>query len=309
LLRLACRRSALARAQAHQVGQLIAERTGSEFELVPLATTGDQQPDKAVAAFDTKGLFVDTVRQAVLDTDADMVVHSYKDLPSEEVPGLVIAAVPVRADPRDLLVSRDGYALANLPATATVGTSSERRRLQLLNVKPGLQVLAVRGNLDTRLRKVAEGELDAIVIAAAGMQRLYSPPEQGGVGAFTLPLKAYLLEPGECLPAPAQGALAVECRVDDDDSRSACEAVHDPRSHVQVTAERAFAATLGGGCLAAIGALGTLIGGGQLELIGMLGDPGRRRVVRLSSRGPDREPERLGAELARDVAAALGTET
>ena len=210
MLRIATRRSALARAQASQAGRDLAERTGEDFELVPLATSGDLAPTRAVTDFDTKGLFVDALREAVLVGDCDLAVHSGKDLPTEAVEGLVVGAVPRRADPRDVLVTRDGHALADLPATAIVGTSSERRRLQLLRVKPALQVLAVRGNLDTRLRKVADGELDGVVVAAAGLQRLYVPEGEGGIGPFELPLHAYVLEPGECLPAAAQGALAVE---------------------------------------------------------------------------------------------------
>lgn len=306
MLRIATRRSALARAQAFQTGRLITERTGAAFELVPMATSGDLSPGRPVGDFDIKGLFVDTVRQAVLDGDCDLVVHSHKDLPSEPVPGLALAAVPRRADPRDLLITREGYALANLPGMATVGTSSERRRLQLLKVKPGLQVLAVRGNLDTRLRKVAEGELDAVVVAAAGLARLYTDPVEGGVGPMPHDLKGYLLEPGECLPAAAQGALAVECREGDDDAQAACKAIDDVPSHQQVRAERAFLEALGGGCLAAVGALAGLTGDGGLELAGLLGDPARRRLVRLSSRGPYREPERLGRDLAADVRAAMG---
>jgi hydroxymethylbilane synthase len=305
VVRIATRRSALATAQAHQTGLHITARTGAEFELVPMATTGDKSPDRAVGDFDVKGMFVDTVRQAVLDGDCDLVIHSFKDLPTEPVDGLVLGAVPRRADPRDVLVTRDGYAFANLPPTAIIGTSSERRKLQLLKVKPGLQVIPIRGNLDTRLRKVAEGEYDGVVIAAAGMQRLFVPEEQGGVGALGLPLKAYLLEPGECLPAPAQGALAVECRADDDDALAICKQIDDLATRAQVTAERAFLSTLGGGCLAAVGALCTLTGVGALELIGLMGDAGRRRMIRLSSQGPYKQPEQLGARLAADVAAAL----
>jgi hydroxymethylbilane synthase len=305
-VRIATRRSALARAQAHQTGMLISQRTGADFELVPMATTGDRNPDRAVGDFDVKGMFVDTVRQAVLDGDCDLVIHSYKDLPTEPVEGLALAAVPRRADPRDVLITRDGYAFANLPPTAIIGTSSERRRLQLLKVKPGLQVLPVRGNLDTRLRKVADGELDGIVIAAAGMQRLFAPPEQGGIGALGLPLKAYILEPGECLPAAAQGALAIECRADDDDAFAICKQVNDLATQAQVAAERAYLGALGGGCLAAVGALCTLTGDGALELIGFSGDPKRRRTIRLSAQGPYKQPEALGQRLAADVAAAMG---
>lgn len=304
VVRIATRRSALARAQAFQTGTLLAARSGIDFELVAMATTGDRAPRRAVAEFDTKGLFVDTVRQAVLDGDCDLVVHSLKDLPSEPVDGLTLAAVPPRADPRDMLVTRDGHGLVTLPAAAVIGTSSERRRLQLLRAKPGLQVVPVRGNLDTRMRKVADGELDGVVVAAAGMQRLLTPPEHGGTGPLGLPLRACLLEPGECLPAAGQGALAVECRADDAAAVALCAAIDDDDSRRRVRAERALLAAVGGGCLAAVGALCTPVGG-QLELAGMLGEPGRGRVVRLSARGPAGDPERLGAALGADLEAAL----
>ncbi len=307
LLRIATRRSALAQAQALQVGRLVSARRGGPFELVPLATTGDLHPERAVTQFDTKGLFVDTIRGAVLEGDCDLAVHSYKDLPTDSVPGLVLAAVPEREDPRDVLVTRDGSTLATLGATATVGTASQRRRLQLLRAKPGLQVLPIRGNLDTRLRKVAEGEFDAVVVALAGLRRLYASEREGGRGPLALPLTAVALEPGECLPAAGQGALAVECRAGDDRAATACRAVdHVPTRH-RVRAERAFLERLGGGCLAPVGALCHVVGG-ELELLGMLADPARRRLVRRSARGSYGRPEQLGAELAGEILAAGGHE-
>jgi hydroxymethylbilane synthase len=301
MLRIATRRSALAQAQAFQTARLIARRTGAEFELVPMATTGDLHPDRAVGDFETKGLFVDTIRKAVLDGDCDLAIHSYKDLPTDPVPGLVVGAVPQREDPRDVLITRDGYALVNLPPLATVGTSSERRRLQLLRAKPSLQVLPARGNLDTRLRKVADGELDAVVVAFAGLRRLYSPQEAGGIGPLGLPLKAAPLEAGECVSAAGQGALAVECREDDDDARAVCTQIDDRPTHHRVRAERAFLNRLGGGCLAPVGALCTLTGVGALDLVGVMADPVHRRVLRASHQGPYGEPERVGSDLAEQM--------
>jgi hydroxymethylbilane synthase len=305
LLRIATRRSALARAQATQTGQLITRRTGMPFELVPMATTGDRSPQQPVDQFGTKGLFVDALRQAVLDGDCDLAVHSHKDLPTDEAQGLVVGAVPPREDPRDVLITRDGYALSTLPALATVGTSSERRRLELLRAKPGLQILPVRGNLDTRLRKVADGELDAVVVALAGLRRLYTDEEAGGVGPLGLPLKAAPLEPGECLPAPAQGALAVECRQDDHPTRAVCRTIDEAATRAAVGAERAFLAHAGGGCLAAVGALCRLAAPGVLELAGMIGDPGRRRAVRQSLQGPFPQARSLARELAGRLREAL----
>jgi hydroxymethylbilane synthase len=305
VIRIATRRSALARAQAHQTGVRITERTGQPFELVPMSSTGDDHPERRIGDFDVKGLFVDTIRAAVLAGDCHVAVHSYKDLPSAVHPDLVVAAVPGREDPRDLLVTREGRTFAALGATATVGTSSERRRLQLLRVKPGLQVLPLRGNLDTRLRKVAEGEFDAVVVALAGLKRLYTAPERGGVGALDLPLKAVPLEPGEMVPAPAQGAIAIECRADDVRTRAALEAVDHLPSHRAVQAERAFLAAVEGGCTTPVGALCSLTGLGGLELLGMLGDPVGRRVLRLSTAGGFDQASEIGTRLGTEMREAL----
>jgi hydroxymethylbilane synthase len=293
VLRIATRRSALARAQATQVGLSLRV----PFELVPLATTGDLHPDRAVEAFDTKGMFVDTIRAAVADGSCDLAVHSAKDLPGDAVDGLTIGAYPRREDPRDVLVTAEGHVLRSLPSVATVGTSSARRRLQLMRVRPDLQVLAVRGNVDTRLRKVVDGELVAVVVALAGLRRLYTDPSAGGVGPLGLPLKAVTLEPGECLSAPAQGALAVECRADDDGTLAVLAGIDDPVTRVAVRAERTFQRTLGGGCLTPIGALAT-IDGHRVELAGMLADPVHRRVLRQTATGTTAEPEAVARALA-----------
>lgn len=298
MLRIATRRSALARAQALQVGQLVAARTGAGFELVPMATTGDLHPTRPITAFETKGLFVDKIREAVLAGECDLVVHSYKDLPTDSAPGLVIGAIPPREDPRDALVTRVDEALP--PEGGTVGTSSQRRRLQLLFTRPCLQVLPLRGNLDTRLRKVAEGELDAVVVALAGLRRLY------GAGPLELPVAVAPLEPGECLPAPGQGALAVECRTGDESTLAHCRAIDDQVTRRAVQAERAYLECLGGGCLAPVGALARVVAEGELELVGMLACPVTQKVLRRSLRGPIGDPQGLGAALAQDVRVAGG---
>jgi hydroxymethylbilane synthase len=300
VLRIATRRSALARAQALQAGRLIAARTGAAFELVPMATTGDLHPNRAITAFETKGLFVDKIREAVLHGDCDLAVHSFKDLPAQAAPGLVIGAVPPREDPRDVLITRDGHALSNLPANATVGTSSQRRRLQLLFARPCLQVLPLRGNLDTRLTKVAEGQFDAVVVALAGLRRLY------GTGPLGLPVAAAPLEPGECLPAPGQGALAVECRVDDEAMRTVCETIDDEVTRCAVQAERAYLQALGGGCLAPVGALANVLAGSELSLVGILACPVTGKVLRRSLRGPMADPQGLGAALTEDIRSSGG---
>ncbi len=296
MLRIATRRSALARAQATQVGLAL----GREFELVPMATTGDLHPDRAVTAFDSKGLFVDAIRRAVADGTCDLAVHSAKDLPGETVDGLTIAAYPRREDPRDVLITTHGHLVRSLPSVATVGTSSARRRLQLLRVRPDLQVLAIRGNIDTRLRKVADGELQAVVVALAGLRRLYTSPDVGGVGPLGLPLRAVTLEPGECLPAPAQGALAVECRSDDPSTIEVVAAIDDAATRIAVDTERAFQRALGGGCLTPIGALAT-VDGDTVQLAGMLADPARRRVLRQGATGSVDAPVDVAHDLARRI--------
>lgn len=344
-MRVATRRSVLARTQASQVGRLLRTRVGADVELVPMATTGDRSPEQAVDRFDTKGIFVDTIRQAVLEGDCDLAVHSLKDLPAEEVPGLVVAAVPPRADPRDALVTREGRALAELADGALVGTSSERRRVQVLHARPDLRVEAVRGNLDTRLRKVADGRLDALVLALAGLERLADAAGEESSGAqdssrgaeaaaagegraahqaLDLPAPTPLA-PEECLPAAGQGALAVECRADDADTLAALAALDDPDARRGVVAERAFLASLGGGCLAPVGALCRVSGSeglaptgtdglaqtdpdgvvptgpDGLALTGLVADPTDGRVVRLTRTGPADEPHRLGTELAEQL--------
>ncbi len=305
--RIATRRSALAQAQSAWVGRALGAATGREFELVPMTTSGDRDPQRAVAAFEVKGLFVDTIRAAVLDGDCHLAVHSYKDLPSDAVDGLMIAAVPEREDPRDLLVTREGVGLGGLPRGAVVATSSVRRRVQLLRARPDLQVVEVRGNVDTRLRRVAERAFDAVVVAAAGVRRLYGAEALGGVGALGIDVAAVALEPGECLPAPAQGALALECRTDEVETAAGCASVHDALAGSCVRAERAFLERIGGGCLAPIGAWARPIGTDDLELSGMLAEPDGRRMLRRAARGTLDAPEALGRGLA-EVLLSAGEE-
>lgn len=297
--RIATRRSDLAVAQAGLVADALREATDRDAQLVELSTTGDEHPDRAVEAFDTKGLFVDRTREAVRSGDCDMVVHSHKDLPTGAVPGLTIGAVPARADARDALVSAEGYRLSTLPRRGgvTVGTSSARRRAQVQRARRDVLVQPLRGNLDTRLGKVAEGQLDAIVVAVAGLQRL---------GPVDLDLRAVPLEPGQCLPAPAQGALAVECREDDEDTRRALARIHDEETGCCVIAERTMLATLQGGCTAPIGAHARFVDvpgeGRRLELLGMLADPNGTDLYRASHRAAVTEPELLGRTLATTLA-------
>ncbi|MDX1659418.1 MAG: hydroxymethylbilane synthase [Nitriliruptorales bacterium] len=298
--RIATRRSSLARAQAQEVADALSAATGRPAELVPMATTGDEHPDRAIESFDSKGLFVDATRQSVLDGDCHLVVHSYKDLPTEPAEGLTIGAVPSRRDPRDVLVTRDGHRLSTIPrgggAPFTIGTSSARRRAQIQRARRDVLVQPLRGNLDTRLQKVVDGELDGIVIALAGLQRL--GPE--------VDLRAVPLEHGECLHSPGQGALALECRAGDAPTRRALRKLDDPESRTCVAAERELMMHLGGGCTAPIGAHAALEPGGQLELLGMYADANGTNLFRASHRDSAADPRGIGRVLAASLLDAAG---
>jgi hydroxymethylbilane synthase len=276
MLRVATRGSALARWQAERVIELI----GDVAELVIVSTTGDQRTDTPIHAMGGTGVFVKEVQQAVLEGRADLAVHSAKDLPSEAAPGLVIAAVPERGDPRDALV---GATLEGLPTGAVVATGSVRRRAQLAALRPDLGFAELRGNMETRLDKASR--FDAIVVAAAALDRL------GLADRITERLR-----PSVVLPQVAQGALAVECREDDDATRKRLQAIDDSRAHRAVTAERAFLAELGGGCSLPCAAL-ALRDEEDISLEVMLASLDGRVVLRAV--GHEYDPARLGKEMAR----------
>lgn len=244
-LRLGTRGSKLALAQSQTVADAITAATGQPVELVEIVTAGDRSsaPIQTLGV----GVFTSALRDALLDKHIDLAVHSYKDLPSAPHDGLIIAAVPARHDPRDALVARDGLTLSELPGGARVGTSAVRRVAQLKALGLPLVVEPLRGNVDTRLGQVASGELDAVVLARAGLVRL------GRGDAVT-----EVLDPLLMLPAPAQGALAVECRADDIELVEKLRALEDYPSRAAVTAERALLATLEAGCNAPIAALAEL---------------------------------------------------
>ena len=242
MIRLGTRGSHLARTQSGLIADALAPF--GPVELVIIRSEGDDTtiPLDAPAR---RGAFVATLQDALLAKRVDVVVHSFKDLPSAPRPGLIVAAVPVRADPRDVLVARDGLTLATLPAGATVGTSSPRRAAALLRARPDLTIAPLRGNVDTRLRAVTEGRLDAIVLAVAGLQR---------IGLFSDAMTP--LSPEVMLPAPAQGALALECR-DDDPLASQLATLDDREARLRVIAERTVLAEIEAACTTAVGALAT----------------------------------------------------
>jgi hydroxymethylbilane synthase len=289
-VRIGTRGSALALAQARGVADAITAATGRPVELVEIATAGDRS--SAPVARLGVGVFVSALRDALAAKEIDVAVHSYKDLPTAPADGLVIAAVPERIDPRDALVARGGLALAALPAGARVGTGAPRRIAQLLAFRPDLSVVPVRGNVDTRLRKVASGELDAVVVARAGLARL------GRVAEIT-----ETLDPAVLLPAPAQGALAVECRAAEPDLSEALAALDHPATRAVISAERTFLSTLEAGCSAPVAGLAEL-GDGELRLHGAVFSPDGRRVIRQTRGGPAAASAELGRELAADLLAA-----
>jgi hydroxymethylbilane synthase len=241
-LRLGTRASALARTQAQTVADAITAASGVAVELVLITTEGDRS-SAAIEQFGGTGVFVTAIRRALLEGSIDLAVHSYKDLPTAPEPGLILAAVPRREDPRDALVARDKLTLGELPQGARVGTGAPRRVAQLRALGLGLEVVPIRGNVDTRLGKVAGGELDAVVLARAGLARL------GRLDEVT-----ETLDPLQVLPAPAQGALAVECRIGDARVRELVGRLEDGPTRACVTAERAALAALEAGCTAPVAA-------------------------------------------------------
>lgn len=294
-LRIGTRGSALAMAQSSTVAEAL-EAAGYPTELVRVETPGDRS--MAPIAEIGVGVFTSALRDALAGGEVDVAVHSYKDLPTEPDPRLSLAAVPVREDPRDALVARDGLTLGELPPGSVVGTGSPRRASQLEALGLGLEVRGIRGNVDTRLRKVSDGEMDAVVLARAGLARV------GRLGVVT-----ESLDPLQMLPAPAQGALAVECRVDDVDNEHLLQSVlDDPACRAAVTAERAMLAALEGGCNAPIGGLAEVVedlepDGGvaqRLSVRGVVATDGDR-LVRASSTGETTAAEQLGRALAAEL--------
>lgn len=252
-LRLGTRASALALAQSGQVGREIAAHlpgSDGEVELVHVSTHGDRDRVSPLAQIGGTGVFVTAVREALLAGEVDAIVHSAKDLPTAAVPGIDIACIPAREDVRDALCARDGLTLETLPEGASIGTGSPRRAAQLLAARPDLRIVAIRGNIDTRLARALgpDADLDAVVLAAAGLRRL------GRGDAIS-----ELIDPSVMLPAPAQGALAVERRTEEgEDLAAAMAAVDDPATRAAVTAERALLRTLEAGCSAPVAALGEI---------------------------------------------------
>lgn len=241
-IRLGTRGSALARWQAEWVAAQL-RALGSTVELVPIVTTGDRNLQGPIGALGDRGVFTKEIQRALVDGRIDLAVHSLKDVPTDVVPDLAISATPPRAPVSDVLISRHSSQFSDLPQAARIGTGSLRRRAQLWHVRPDLELCDIRGNVDTRLRKLENGEFDAIVLAQAGLERL------GLAARITEVLSSDVM-----LPAVGQGALGLETRSDDDATRDIVARLDDPATHAAVDAERSLLMTLGGGCLAPIAA-------------------------------------------------------
>ena len=286
-LRLGSRKSPMAIVQSELVAALITERTGRPVEMVGVTTLGDVSRAQLTQIGGT-GVFVSALREALLSGEVDLAVHSLKDLPAGAAPGITLAAVPPRDDPRDALVARDGAKLADLPPGARIGTGSPRRAAQLLAIRGDLQTVPIRGNAGTRLRQVTDGELDGVVLAAAGLARI---GQQNAI--------SQVFEPDEMLPAPGQGALAVECRDDDPELAGLLAAVNDEASMAAAVAERSLLEALAAGCSAPVG--GYAAGTGQLLMRAAVLSPDGTRALRAHGSAPAADARRLGQDLAAEL--------
>lgn len=285
-LRIGTRGSRLALWQAHFVADALRPHP---VELIEIQTSGDQVRDVPLAQVGGIGVFTKEIQRAVLAGTVDVAVHSLKDLPTLPVEGLVLAAVPRRGPTGDVFVSRRHRSFDELPAGATVATGSLRRRSQLLHRRPDLRMADIRGNVETRLRKLEEQDIDALVLAQAGLERL-------GLGkAIT-----HVLDPAWMLPAVGQGALGLECRANDTATLALLQPLDDPETRAAVVAERSLLFGLGGGCLVPIGALGT-VAGDVLNLRAVVLPPNGRVRVEGVLTGPVKEAEELGRQLAKDL--------
>ena len=295
-LRLGTRRSLLARTQSGHVAEMIRQRLGRDVELVEITTDGDrsQASGTPLTGAPSTGVFVSALRDALIAGEVDLAVHSLKDLPTYPTPGIELVAIPEREDPRDVLVARDGLTLAELPAGSRVGTGSPRRVAQLAALGLSLELTGLRGNIDSRIGKVRSGELDAVVLARAGIARIGRLDEV-----------AETIDPLQMLPAPGQGALGIECRADDDVAGVLRALDHGP-TRAAVTAERALLATLEGGCAAPIGTLAEIVEGEteeELWVRAVVLSPDGTQAVRQSLSGSPADAAGLGSRLAEKMLA------
>lgn len=287
ILRIGTRASKLALAQAQWVYERIAAHYPDlEVQMVPVRTTGDRIRNRPLSAIGGKGLFVKEIEEALQKKDIDIAVHSMKDLPAELPGDLYIGAVPEREDPRDVLISRENTSLEQLPKGSRIGTSSLRRAAQLLHYRPDLEILSIRGNVDTRIKKLHSLDMDAVIVAAAGLKRM----ALAGHISHVLPADFMV-------PAIGQGALALELRLDDQQTGKLVRFLDHYQTRTAVEAERAFLRELKGGCQLPVACFGQLTDR-WLSLDGLVADPGGKKVVRDRLSGEPQEAAALGTALA-----------
>jgi hydroxymethylbilane synthase len=294
-LRIATRRSPLALWQANFVADTLRRlHPDLQVEVLPMVTKGDQWLDSPLSRIGGKGLFVKELEHALLANEADIAVHSMKDVPAEFPPGLGLGAILEREDPRDALIGVDS--LAALPQNACVGTASQRRQLQVLAQRPDARIRLLRGNINTRLKKLADGQYDAILLAAAGLKRM----------GFQDRI-SHILEPEDMLPSIGQGALGIECRLDDEASLARVRPLIHLSTQLRVSAERAMGKCMGGSCQLPIAGYAE-IQDGQIWLRGLLGTSDGQRILRDDIRGPAEQAESLGRRLGERMLANGGEE-
>ncbi len=289
---VATRPSLLAYTQTQQTVELLkAKNPECEFEIVKISTHGDAVTNKPLTAFGGTGVFVKELENAILEGKADFAIHSLKDVPSIQPDGLVLAAFPAREDPRDVLLIRNGLGIDELNDRCVIGTGSPRRMVQIAELKPTATFADLRGNIDTRLRKLDEGQYDAIVLAAAGLNRLGKQIDE----------KAFL--PVDlCIPAIGQGTIAVECRKGDEETIALLKTINNQDTETATVAERSFMKTIGGGCKFPLGAYAT-IENETVQLSVMLGNHHTQQIIRLSDKAAASEAEKLGIKLAEEIIA------
>ena len=286
-IRLGTRGSELALIQSRLVADLLTADGQVEVTMVPITTAGDRDQTTVLSAGEQVGWFTSAIQQALLEGEVDIAVHSYKDLPTKRPEGLTIASVPLREDPRDALVGAAGSTLRDLPRGTRVGTSSPRREAQVRELRPDLEVAPIRGNVETRIARVDSGEYGAAVLALAGLKRLGLESRASHIFGFE-----------EMLPAPAQGALAIECRTADAHTRNLLAAIDDPDLRLAVGAERSFLATIDGGCSFPAAAYAEHFGS-TLKLHGLIAVDGR--IIRSKMAGPRETAAGLGRSLAAEL--------
>ena len=287
---VATRPSLLAFTQTLQTVELLREKNPDvEFEILKITTHGDTVTDKPLTAFGGTGVFVKELEHAILDGRADFAIHSLKDVPTLQPEELTLASFPVREDPRDVLLLRKGLKINELNYTCNIGTGSPRRIVQIAELIPTALFTDLRGNIDTRIKKLEDGQYDGIVLAAAGLRRMGKLIEEGSC----LPVKI-------CVPAVGQGVIAIECRKDDEETIAVVRSINDSATETAILAERGYMKTIGGGCKFPMGAYAT-VEQDKLKMVVMLGNHHTQQIIRFTGHGSVADPEGLGKDLAEKI--------